>query len=246
MTDMEHSKTTMAWEPMVRPARKRMSAANASGDVGVAMQNWRVSGSYFEVCNCDAPCPCRRLGDKPAGRSLYDTCDFALSWMIKDGYFGATALHGLRAAIAGRWDNAEPPKSGFPAIRPPWHVILYVDDRANPEQRQALEDIFLGHVGGTSAHNYARNIIEVYAIKPARIELDHTPGRERLRIGELVDAATARPFVTAEPMSCGIPGHDHPGRELVASHLRVSDGALYWMLEGRCGFATDFDFRSGD
>jgi len=166
--------------------------------------------------------------------------------MIKDGYFGATALHGLRVAIAGRWDNAEPPKSGFPAIRPPWHVILYVDDRANPEQRQALEDIFLGHVGGTSAHNYARNIIEVYAIKPARIELDHTPGRERLRIGELVDAATARPFVTAEPMSCGIPGHDHPGRELVASHLRVSDGALYWMLEGRCGFATDFDFRSGD
>jgi hypothetical protein len=109
-----------------------------------------------------------------------------------------------------------------------------------------LEYIFLGHVGGTSAHNYARNIIEVYAVKPARIELDHTPGRERLRIGELVDAATARPFVTAEPMSCGIPGHDRPGRELVASHLRVSDGALHWMLEGRCGFATDFDFRSAD
>jgi hypothetical protein len=55
--------------------------------------------------------------------------------MIKDGHFGATALHGLRVAIAGRWDNAEPPKAGFPAIRPPWHVILYVDDRANPEQR---------------------------------------------------------------------------------------------------------------
>jgi hypothetical protein len=21
---------------------------------------------------------------------------------------------------------------------------------------------------------------------------------------------------------------------------------LHWMVEGRCGFATDFDFRSGD
>lgn len=52
------------------------------------MHHWRVSGSYVEVCNCDAPCPCRRLGDKPAGRSLYETCDFALSWMIKDGHFG--------------------------------------------------------------------------------------------------------------------------------------------------------------
>jgi Protein of unknown function (DUF1326) len=133
MTDMEHSKTAMAWESMVRPARKWMNAANASGNGEVAMQNWRVSGSYFEVCNCDAPCPCRRLGNKPAGRSIHDTCDFALSWMIKDGHFGATALNGLRVAIAGRWDNAEPPKSGFPAIRPPWHVILYVDDRANPD-----------------------------------------------------------------------------------------------------------------
>jgi len=120
------------------------------------------------------------------------------------------------------------------------------NERANPKQYQALGDIFLGHVGGTSANNYARNIAEVYAVKPARIELDHTPGRERLRIGEFVDAATARPFVTAERISCGIPGHDHPGQELVASHMRVSDGALQWMVEGRCGFATDFDFRSGD
>jgi len=61
MTDMEHSKTVMAWASMVRPAQKRMSAANAIGDGEVAMPNWRVFGSYFEVCNCDAPCPWRVL-----------------------------------------------------------------------------------------------------------------------------------------------------------------------------------------
>ena len=210
------------------------------------MQTWRVSGSYFEVCNCEAPCPCRRLGGRPGRRSSYDTCDFALSWMIKDGHFGATALSGLRVAIAGRFDNTEPARVGLPQMRPPWRVILYVDEQANPEQRQALEDIFLGRAGGTSAGNYAAKIAEVYAVRPARIELDHTPGRERLRIGELVDAATAKPYVTADPISCGIPGHDHPGRELVASHMRVSDGALQWMVEGRCGFATDFDYRASE
>jgi hypothetical protein len=162
----------------------------------------------------------------PGRRSSYDTCDFALSWMIKEGHFGATALSGLRVAIAGRFDNTEPARVGLPQMRPPWRVILYVDEQAAPDQRRALEDIFLGRAGGTSASNYAAKIAEVYAVKPARIELDHTPGREHLRIGELVDAATAKQFVTAEPISCGIPGHDHPGRELVASHMRVTDGAL--------------------
>jgi hypothetical protein len=35
-------------------------------------------------------------------------------------------------------------------------------------------------------------------VKPARIELDHTPGREQIRIGSLVEAATASSFATGE------------------------------------------------
>ena len=41
---------------------------------------WAVSGSYYEVCNCEAICPCRRHGARKGGRSTYGTCDFALSW----------------------------------------------------------------------------------------------------------------------------------------------------------------------
>jgi hypothetical protein len=198
------------------------------------MNDWRASGSYFEVCNCDAPCPCRRIGDRPGGDFPYETCDFALSWRIDEGHFGATPLTNLFVAMAGRWDDADPP----------WHVILYVDERATEDQRHALEDIFLGRAGGTVARNYAQAIGEVHAVRPARIELDHTRGHERLRIGAFVDAATAHPKVVDAPVSCGIPGHDHPGQELVATHMRVADGALQWMVEGRCGFATEFDYRS--
>jgi hypothetical protein len=95
---------------------------------------WRVSGSYYEVCNCDAICPCRRQGGRPAGRFTYDTCDFALSWFVREGAADEVELSGLRVVLAGRWDNA----------RPPWHVILYVDERANGAQQGALTDIFLG------------------------------------------------------------------------------------------------------
>ena len=78
------------------------------------MDTWRASGSYFEVCNCDAPCVCRRVGGRPGGKFPYDSCDFALSWRVARGHFGATSLDGFHVAMAGRWDDAQPP----------WHVIL--------------------------------------------------------------------------------------------------------------------------
>ena len=28
---------------------------------------WRISGSYLEACNCQAICPCRRIGGRPGG-----------------------------------------------------------------------------------------------------------------------------------------------------------------------------------
>jgi hypothetical protein len=206
------------------------------------MSTWQVRGSYYEVCNCEAPCPCRRQGGRPGTGSQFETCDFALSWMIRDGHFGSVDLQGLRVALAGRWDNGEP---GIPGgARHPWHVILYVDERATEEQRSALADIFLGRAGGTPFDNYAKAIVEVYGVKPARIELDHTPGRESLRVGESVWAATARPFPLEESMTCGIPGHDRPGMELVATLMRVEDEPFHWAVSGRCGFSTDFDFRS--
>ena len=57
---------------------------------------WRVAGTYFEACNCDAVCPCRRQGGRAGGRSTYGVCDFALSWWIESGSAGETALDAVR------------------------------------------------------------------------------------------------------------------------------------------------------
>ena len=209
---------------------------NSAGTIQTRTLPWRIRGSYFEVCNCDAPCPCRRHGGRPGQQSQFDTCDFALSWNIRDGYFGEHDLQGLRVALAGQYDNRESGK--------PWRVILYIDDRALAEQSAALTNIFLGWAGGTALRNFAKAISEVYGVKPARIDLDHTPGRERLHVGESVWAAAARPVEWNESTTCGIPGHDRPGQELVATLMRVDDGPLRWTVSGRCGFSTDFDFCS--
>ena len=197
---------------------------------------WEIAGSYFEACNCDAVCPCRRQGDGGGGRSTYGHCDFVLSWCIEKGYANGTDLSDRTVVLAGTYDDDEPGQ--------PWSVVLYIDEQSSAEQSKALEDIFLGRVGGGTFANYAAAIGTVLAVRPAAIALDHTPNAERIGVGTTVTVRTREPVDHAEPVSCGIPGHDHPGQEVIAELMRVDDPALSWEVHGRCGFATEFAYRS--
>jgi hypothetical protein len=200
---------------------------------------WNISGSYFEACSCEAVCPCRRIGGsmgRDGGRSTYGVCDFVLSWWIRDGRAGEVDLRGLTAVMAGSYNDDEPGS--------PWRVVLYVDERGDGEQRRALSEIFLGRVGGTPFRNFAAAIGEVYDVRPARISLDHTPDAQRIEAGPSISVQAAEAVEAAGPVSCGIPGHDHPGIEIRADHMRVDAPPLTWNVSGRCGFASDFDYRS--
>src|SRR5262245_24533655 len=98
---------------------------------------WRVSGTYFEVCSCEAICPCRRQGGmKLTTGSTYGVCDFALSWHIVNGAFGDVDISDRFVVMAGSYRDDEPDK--------PWRVILYVDERSSDRQFSALSGIYLG------------------------------------------------------------------------------------------------------
>jgi hypothetical protein len=49
------------------------------------------------------------------------------------------------------------------------------------------------------------------------------------------------PFKSEASVSCGIPGHEHPGEELVHETLKVDDDPLSFEFRGRFGFAASFD-----
>jgi len=199
--------------------------------------DWHISGTYFEACNCEAICPCRRQGgQKLTSGSTYGVCDFALSWRILEGEYRSVPLSGRLVVLAGSYSDHEAGK--------PWRVCLYIDDAATDEQHEALSQIFLGRAGGTALRNYAAAIGDVYAIRRARIALEHTPRRWFMRAGDYVVVQGGQIVPSDLAVSCGIPGHDHPGNELRTDLMRVDDGALQWTVHGRCGFATDFDYRS--
>ena len=200
---------------------------------------WHVTGSYFEACNCIAICPCRRRGGRALGTGpTYGVCDFALSWQVLQGAVGRLPLDGLGVIMAGSFRQEE--------TGSPWRVCLYVDERATPEQYVALSTIFTGRAGGTPLRNYASIIAEVYAIRPAHIELDHRRNHWRMRADNYVSVSGATPVESPLAISCGVPGHDRPGEELRTEVMQVNDSPLIWGVQARCGFATTFAYQSED
>jgi hypothetical protein len=197
---------------------------------------WRIRGTYFESCNCDAICPCRRLDGAPGGRSTHGVCLGVLSWLIEDGAADGIELAGLPVALASRYSDDEPGS--------PWTWMLYLDARASDEQRAVLEDIFTGRLGGDALRHFpwAWKTSELVGVRPAAIEVDHTPRRQWLRIRDRVTVRIREPYEGGETVTCVIPGHERSGEELIADELSVADGPLTFDYRGVCGYGSTFDY----
>jgi hypothetical protein len=203
----------------------------------VGANGWRVRGTYLESCNCDAICPCRRIGGVGGGRSTHGICLGVLSWLIEEGQAGEVPLDGLAVVLAIRYDDDEPGS--------PWSVFLYLDDRSDPGQRTALEEIFLGYRGGDIEEHApwiwkARRVLGVGA---ATIEIDHSPRRQWLRVQDNVEVRVAAPVAEQPPVTCVIPGHDREGEELTVELLKVAAPApLAFEYRGTCAYASTFEY----
>ena len=56
---------------------------------------WKLTGGYFEACNCDVACPCVFLGPPTQG-----DCTVLVAWHIDKGNLGGMALDGLNVVLA--------------------------------------------------------------------------------------------------------------------------------------------------
>ena len=201
---------------------------------------WRVAGTYFESCNCDAVCPCRMVGGRRGGRSTHGVCYGALSWRVEAGNAGDVELGGLAVAMVYRYDDDEPGS--------PWRLVLHVDQRATPTQHRALAAIFLGDRGGdhVSALPWVRKACDVVGVRSSPIEITHEGSAHELRVGGAAAVRATRPVETEEDVSCIVPGYDRTGTELYADELRLQGDGFDDELRGTCAFVTDFDYGSAE
>jgi hypothetical protein len=159
-----------------------------------------------------------------------------LSWLIEDGAANGIELSGLPVALAIRYSDDEPGS--------PWTWVLYLDAAASDPQRDALEQIFTGRLGGDALSHFpwAWKDNELVAVRPVGIDVDHTRRRQRLRIRDHISVRIRARYEGEETVTCVIPGHDRAGEELVADELVVEDGPLVFSYRGVCGYGTTFEY----
>src|SRR5882762_1529611 len=106
--------------------------------MSIAKESWRIDGEYFESCNCEVLCPCILSGSQ--ARPTEGHCDVVLAFHVNRGNYGKTDIAGLNAVQALITPGPMAQGNGT--------LALYVDSKANAEQRAALEAIFSGGAGG--------------------------------------------------------------------------------------------------
>ena len=192
-----------------------------------------VEGDYFETCTCDVSCPCIWL--RPADR---EACDVMFAWHVRTGEKDGVDLSGLNAVMA-----VHTPKQMTDGG---WKVALYLDDRATPEQSEAMGAVFSGGAGGHLAA-LTPLIGEVAGVAPASITFDRSEKSLRAEVsGALtmqaevltgMDGVTA-PVIT-NPMLGAIP---QPVTQAKAGDVSYHG---HWDVEysGTNSFVTDFKYE---
>ena len=92
------------------------------------VQDFEIAGIGVFECQCPAyGCPCQRNG-----RPTNGTCHASDFAHIKSGHYGTVKLDGLNVGMVGNLVDANANRL---------FAALYVDDRATPEQKNALTEI---------------------------------------------------------------------------------------------------------
>ena len=199
------------------------------------MSNWKVKGTYLEVCNCEAICTCTVFSPPTEGH-----CIVMLGWRVDEGNFDGADLGGLNTVILATAPGNM--KDGG------WKVALYTDSRANEDQNNALMGIFSGEAGGHMA-NLAPLIGEVMGARQADINFDINGEKMSLTVDGMGEAEL-EPILGQNDGPVTLSGHPlaaspgYPARIGRANKLEVNDYDIQLSISGKAGMSAPFVYQS--
>ena len=196
-----------------------------------------LDGTLLEACSCGGPCPCW-VGDDPDG----GRCDSVNAYHIDRGQVGGVDVSNLSFVQVNQIPGN--------VLAGNWRAVFYIDDKATPEQQEAILNAFGGKLGGPLA-DVASLVGERVAVHYVPIEHRVEGGKGTLRVGQVVDAemapytdANGRPTTIHDTVFSTIPGS--PAYLAKASHHRVNipEYGMIWEFSGRNAIQGDFHFEA--
>jgi len=156
--------------------------------------DWVVQATELVNCNCSYGCPCQ-FNALPT----YGDCRASIGYQIEQGHFGSVGLDGLRAVLLVSWPGPIHEGNGT--------MQVIIDERANPEQREALGKILTGQETDEMA-----TVWWVFSamcptkleplFKPIDVEIDVEARRGRFSVPGIVET-------TGEPIRNPVTGAEH-------------------------------------
>ena len=101
---------------------------------------WRIAGDWFDNCSCAVACPCTFAEPPDNGY-----CKSVLFWHIVEGRYGDVVLDDISFVRVGRWEGDLWAGNAYGGGG------MYIDERADDDQMQAVLTILGGKVGGFPA-----------------------------------------------------------------------------------------------
>ena len=164
-----------------------------------------------------------------------------IAWQIESGNYGGTGLGGLNVAL--------PAHSPGNMIEVDWKVALYIDNRANSTQENALTKIFSGQAGGHFAA-IAQHVGEVVGVSPAEMDYkSHGKGRSltikgvtQMEIQGLDGIDGSDININNNPLEV-VP--DEATVVAKSKSLTYQDHGMAWHLSGKNGYYSPFTYKGG-
>jgi hypothetical protein len=158
------------------------------------MTPWELRLTQFTNCNCDFACPCQFNPRPTAGH-----CSAVASLEVVEGHYGNVRLDGLR--FGGIFSRPGAIHEGHGQDQP------FIDERATPEQREALQKIMSGedtHPMATMFSVFASTLERVHQPFVGKIDfsVDVEGRRGEVRVEGLFEA-------DGEPIRNPVTGDEH-------------------------------------
>jgi hypothetical protein len=215
--------------------------------------NWIIEGDYFDGCNCKSICPCIFALDPTEG-----DCKGLAAWHIEKGHFtnwtnndrnsnssdNSINLANLNVVISVR-------APGNMLTGSKWKIALYLDEKANNDQKEALTKIFTGQAGGEFFAEMLSRVGEILGTRSVPIEFN-IEGKKRRKIKipsiaemEIEGLAGSNPDIepkVVNPAFSNTPGID----PIIARSTRhtYNDHGLEWDNSGKNAFYSRFAYGS--